>query len=147
MAFCRLRTRSEAWLFIQTKGSSITVEIERRRHIRLLAQDDAFAALGSRFSRVGRLKNISIKGLAFEYITDGESGQDNSQLKIFVSGNGFHLPKVPCRVVYDIPVRSPKASRIFYQPFITKQCGVQFGPLTEDKMAELNHFLETYTTG
>ena len=123
------------------------MEIERRRHVRLLPQDDAFAALGSRFSRVGKLKNISIKGLAFEYITDGESGQEDCQLNIFVSGNGFHLPKVPCEVVYDIPVRNPKASRIFYQPFITKQCGVQFGALTEDKMAQLNRFLATYTTG
>ena len=121
--------------------------MEKRRHIRLLADDNAFAALGSRYSKVCKVKNISTGGLAFEYITDGESGEETCQLNIFVSGNNFHLSKVPCSVVYDIPVRRPDVSRIFYQPFITKQCGVQFGALAEDTIAQLNRFLETHTTG
>ena len=122
--------------------------MEKRKHIRLLADDNAFAALGSRYSKVGKVKNISSGGLAFEYITNnGESGDETCQLNIFVSGNDFHLSKVPCRVVYDIPVRRSDVSRIFYQPFITKQCGVQFRALAEDTLAQLNHFLETHTSG
>ncbi|MDY6838110.1 MAG: PilZ domain-containing protein [Thermodesulfobacteriota bacterium] len=121
--------------------------MEKRKHIRLLAQDNAFAALGSRFTRVGRVKNISTGGLAFEYITNGESDEDHSQLDVFVSGKDFHLPKVPCKVIYDIPVQRSDVHRIFFQPFLTKQCGVEFKELPEDKSAQLSHFLDTHTVG
>jgi len=121
--------------------------MEKRRHIRLLAQDNAFAALGSRFTRVGRVKNISSGGLAFEYITNGETDEDTSQLDVFVSGKDFHLPKVPCKVIYDIPVQRSDVNRIFFQPFVTKQCGVEFKELAEEKSAQLRHFLETHTAG
>jgi hypothetical protein len=121
--------------------------MEQRRHTRFLVEDNAFAALGVRFAKVGRLKNISIGGLAFEYITDGESDDDTSQLDVFVSGNDFHLPKVPCEVVYDLPVRRSDVNRIFFQPFLTRQCGVRFEALPRDKMVQLRLFLETHTTG
>jgi hypothetical protein len=121
--------------------------MEQRRHIRFLAVDNAFAALGAGFARVGRLKNISTGGLAFEYITDNDSDEQASQLDVFVSGEDFHLSKVPCRVVYDVPVSRSDVSRLFFQPFVTRQCGVQFGQLTQEKTTQLNLFLETYTTG
>jgi len=121
--------------------------MEKRRENRLLVEDNAFAALGARFTKVGRVKNISTQGLAFEYITDGNSDDDPSQLDVFVSGDDFHLPKVPCKVVYDIPMGRSDVNRIFFQPFVTKQCGVQFEGLTEEKQAQLELFLETHTRG
>lgn len=42
------------------------MNIDKRKYIRFLAQDDAFAALG--FSIVGKVKDISMGGLAFGYI-------------------------------------------------------------------------------
>jgi hypothetical protein len=121
--------------------------MEKRREKRLLVEDNAFAALGARFTKVGRVKNITKQGLAFEYITDGDSEDDPSQLDVFVSGDDFHLPKVPCKVVYDVPMRRSDGNRIFFQPFVTRQCGVQFEGLTEDKRAQLELFLETHTRG
>ncbi len=123
------------------------VRTERRRHIRFLAQENAFAALRTSFTRVGRIKNISVGGLAFEYITDEESNQEGSQIDIFISGNGFHLPKVPCAVVYDIPARSPFGDGMFYHTFMSKQCGVQFGELTQDEKEQLDLFLAKHTVG
>ena len=121
--------------------------MEKRRQIRFLAEENAFAALGARFTKVGRVKNISTGGLAFEYITDGNGEESPSQLDVFVSGDDFHLPKVPCRVVYDIPSRRADRNRIFFQPFVTKQCGVEFEGLTEEKRVQLELFLETHTRG
>ncbi|MDY6951139.1 MAG: PilZ domain-containing protein [Thermodesulfobacteriota bacterium] len=121
--------------------------MEKRRHVRLLVEDNAFAALGARFTKVGRVKNVSTGGLAFEYITDVHSDEKASQLDVFVSGQDFHLPKVLCKVVYDIPVERSDLNRIFFQPFVTKQCGVQFEPLPEDKVAQLTIFLKTHTKG
>jgi hypothetical protein len=121
--------------------------MEKRRHVRFLARDNAFAALGSRFTKVGRVKNISTGGLAFEYITNGDADEDTCQLDVFVSGKDFHLPKVPCKVIYDIPVQRSDVNRIFFQPFVTKQCGVAFEDLPEDKRTQLSHFLEAHTAG
>jgi hypothetical protein len=121
--------------------------MEKRRQVRFLAQENAFAALGEKFTKVGRLKNISAGGLAFEYITDGNSENGPSQLDLFVSGDDFHLSKVPCRVVYDIPSRSSEGNRIFFQPFLTKQCGVEFEGLTKEKKAQLDLFIASHTTG
>jgi hypothetical protein len=121
--------------------------MEKRRHIRFLAKDNAFAALGYKFTRVGKIRNIGTGGLAFEYITDEDSDGGAFKIDVFVSGHGFHLSKVPCGVVYDIPVGVSDISPIFYHTLITRQCGVQFGALTEDKRVELNLFLEMYTTG
>ncbi len=41
---------------------------ERRKYTRFLAEEDGYAALGANFTKVGKLKDISIGGLAFEYI-------------------------------------------------------------------------------
>ena len=112
----------------------------------MLAQNNAFAALGSRFTKVGRVKNISTGGLAFEYITNGDTDEDNSQLDVFVSGKDFHLPRVPCKVIYDIPAQPTDLKRIFFQPFLTKQCGVKFKTLSAEKSAQLSLFLEKHTT-
>jgi hypothetical protein len=121
--------------------------MEKRRQIRFLAKENAFAALGAKFTKVGRVKNISTGGLAFEYITDGDGEDNASQLDLFVSGEEFHLPKIPCRVIYDIPARRSNGNRIFFQPFLTKQCGVKFETLTEEKKAKLDLFIEMHTIG
>jgi len=131
----------------KTSWSQNEVGVERRRHIRFLAQDNAFAALRTAFTKVGRIKNISIGGLAFEYITDEESDQGGSEVDVFISGNSFHLPRVPCTVVYDIPARSPFGNGMFFQTFFSKQCGLEFGGLTKDEMEQLNLFLEKHTLG
>ncbi len=115
--------------------------IKKRKYERFSPQGNAFAALGRRYTKVGRIKDISLGGLAFEYISAVGTDRDSSRVDIFLIGDVFHLYNIPCEVVYDIPhpvlfenIESIKLSSI-------KRCGVQFGTLTEDDMVQLKLLL------
>ena len=129
------------------------MSIDKRKHIRFLSQDDAFAALG--FRTVGRIKNISIGGLAFEYVNISEiSDQVSSnrdtfeslQASIFLSKNNFHLSNVPCKIIYDINAPVPDKHQEFITSLKHRLCGVKFGMLSEDMTAKLEFFLKNHTT-
>ena len=78
---------------------------EKRKHLRFQANDDAYASLGDTFTKVGKLKDISISGLAFTYFEHTEgSVQEFSKVAIFVSDYQFYLPDLTCRLIYDFPV-------------------------------------------
>ena len=119
--------------------------IDKRKYKRVSPQGNAFAALGRRYTKVGRIKDISPGGLAFEYISEIGTDRDSSQIDIFLIGDVFHLYNIPCEVVYDIPhpVLFKNIESIKLSP--AKRCGVQFGTLTEDDMAQMKLFLESHT--
>ena len=60
--------------------------VERRKFIRFLIQDNTFARLGSVFYKVGKVNDISIKGLSFSYLSENikaGSNSDSSWVDIF----------------------------------------------------------------
>jgi PilZ domain-containing protein len=119
--------------------------IEQRKTPRFSVQDKTFAALGSEFETVGKINDISIKGLALSYLSESIktcSDRDFSQVYIFLSGNSFHLPNVPCKIVYDI--QDPKSIK---DNIIVNRCGLHFGKLSKIQSELLKLFLENYTTG
>lgn len=112
----------------------------------MLVEDKAFAVVRPRAReideiRVGRIKNISTNGLALEYPSDADLGQDLSYVDLFIPQNEFHLSKVPCRVIYDIRIRGAYVNSVFISSYVTKQCGIQFEELPEDKRRQLHFFL------
>ena len=118
---------------------------ERRKSERFLAQDKAFAVLRPDFNRLGKIKDISEGGLSFEYVAYQEEEQDASEMDIFLSEGGFHLSKMPCRIVYNIRMREEyqtSAARIQ-----RRRCGLHFGQLTEEQASQLDFFLKKHTTG
>ncbi|QTA84399.1 hypothetical protein [Desulfonema magnum] len=123
---------------------------ERRNQPRFLTSDNAFIAMGIRMPKIGKIKDISLNGLAFEYLvncpTDKADREDShekfSQANLFLVGGEFSLTDIPCIMVYDI------IKYIFTQSLIVKkQCGVRFGELGEDQAKELGLFLAYHTTG
>jgi len=120
--------------------------MEQRKYVRFLTQDNAFAALRIGFKKVGKVNDISIKGLAFSYLrktTKADSDLDYSQVDIFLSGNGFHISNMPCRIVYDIPDPTPDEG-LFVE---MSRCGLHFQKLTESQSEQLNLFIKNHTTG
>ncbi len=83
---------------------------EQRKYTRYAAADNAFAALEPGFNKVGRIQDISIMGLAFEYITDEVADFEVSKVDIFVIGEDFFISKIPCKVVYDISLETSRAN-------------------------------------
>lgn len=128
------------------------MNIDKRKYNRFLTQKDAFAALG--FSTVGKVKDISMGGLAFEYLNISENSDQLSshgdafeplQLTVFLSKNDFHLPNVLCKIIYDINAPVSDSSQKFITSLKSRLCGVKFGTLSEDIMAGLEFFLKNHT--
>jgi hypothetical protein len=119
---------------------------EQRKHIRLAAEDDAYAALGTHYDKVGKLLDISIGGLGFRYIDKLEdSAQDSSIVAIFLSKNRFYLPGLACRLIYDSPIQSNNSAPDFKSPFRINRCGLQFTSLTDHQMDKLKFFINHHT--
>ena len=69
--------------------------MEKRKYERFSPQGNAFAALGHRYTKVGRIKDISMGGVAFEHISMGGKDRDFSRIDIFLMGDVFHLYNIP----------------------------------------------------
>lgn len=123
------------------------MKIERRKYIRFLPQENAFAALGRQYTRVGKIKNIALGGLAFEYIVGDTIKEDATEADIFLVGHFFHLHNVPCRIIYDFDVHIPHVNNRFVKILTTKRCGLQFRPSTDETLTQLKLFLNTHTAG
>ncbi|MBW1741830.1 MAG: PilZ domain-containing protein, partial [Deltaproteobacteria bacterium] len=129
--------------FVLEKGEQ--VETEKRRFRRFIAQDMAFAVFRPHFTKLGKIKDISRGGMAFEYVTFEGAKEDSGEIDLFVSGARFHLSRMPAQTVYDSGVAD---NHYTFSPFVERRrCAVQFGELTQEQTTQLNHFLETHTTG
>ena len=117
--------------------------VEKRKYERVAPQENAFAALGRQYAKVGRIKDISLGGVAFEYFSAADKDRDSSRIDIFLVGDLSHLYNIPCEVVYDFPNPSIKNVSIKLSP--TKRCGVRFETLTEEDMVRLKLFLKSHT--
>ncbi|MEW6375091.1 MAG: PilZ domain-containing protein [Thermodesulfobacteriota bacterium] len=123
------------------------MEIEKRKNIRFLVQDNVILALQNGFNRVGKVKDISMGGLSFEHIYDEDLNWVDSRKNISLWVNEFNLSKIPCRIVYDIPLQIPPEYDSLTIHLPTRRCGLQFEALTEHQIAQLDFFLTTYTKG
>jgi hypothetical protein len=120
--------------------------IEQRKHSRFLPVDNAFAALGRSFAKVGKIKDISLGGLSIEYIAGEGDKHDDSLVDIFLTGDLFHLYSIPCRVVSDIDLHIPHVNDMYLTLLTTKRCGIQFRELSKDDEYQLKLFIDTHTT-
>jgi hypothetical protein len=118
--------------------------VERRKYARYLSTENAFAALGREYTRVGKIKNIALGGLAFEYIVGEALNEDATEADIFLVGNVFHLHNIPCRIVYDFEVHVPHVNNSYVKILTTKRCGLQFKPDTDEIVRQLRLFIDAY---
>ena len=116
--------------------------MERRKFTRFRAQDDAYAALRGNYSKVGKIRDISLNGLAFRYFAEKVCDETFNHVDIFLSSNGFHLSKVPCTVICD------EKECVYNLPSIVQyRCGLKFELFNEEQENQLEFFINNYTTG
>jgi hypothetical protein len=117
--------------------------MERRKFTRFRVQDDAFAALRGNFSKVGKIYDISLNGMAFRYLDKNTAEEKYSQVDIFLTNNGFHLIGVPCTIIYDVEeLKYFKNNEV-----VPHRCGVKFGSLKEEQQNNLEFFINNCSTG
>ena len=117
--------------------------VERRQQKRFQARDGAYVALKPSDAEGGRLINISMSGLMFEYLTDQASSIEATELDILLVDGAFELSHVPCQRIWDLPTYE----LIPTSPLHKRRCRVEFGELTQSQKAQLEKFIQDHTTG
>jgi len=119
------------------------MDVERRKYTRFSVSNNTFSALGREFETIGKVIDISIKGLTLSYICESNKvvlDRGFSQIDIFLLGNTFYLSKVPCKIVHEI--QDPKSMK--ENGIVIRQCGLQFGKLSKSQSEQLELFIENY---
>ena len=121
---------------------------ERRKYVRFLAQLNAYAALGSSFTKIGRIADISMGGLAFEYYCGAENLKlYDATVTIFITVNNFYLDNVPCLVISDRPKCGSNKPTVLNSNYRVKRCSIQFTNMSEEKRERIEYFLNNQTRG
>ena len=124
--------------------------VEKRKYYRFMVRPDTYAALGPQYTKVGKVRQISIGGLAFEYIciTENENiDQHSTKIALFLCENQFFLPNIPCRVISDLPNGTLDKDPMFDSIYTVNRCAVQYKNITEHQQRRLDYFLEHHTRG
>ncbi|MBN2124483.1 MAG: PilZ domain-containing protein [Deltaproteobacteria bacterium] len=77
---------------------------DQREHQRFRAPERAFAVMKNHASRLGQIIDISMGGLATEYIANGELADGLDQVDIFFPDSDFLMKGIPARTVADFIV-------------------------------------------
>ena len=121
---------------------------EKRKYNRFMARPDTYAAMGPHFIKVGKVRQISIGGLAFEYICTTENpDRYSTRVTVFLCEDEFFLPDIPCRVISDLPNVSLDKNPMFDSIYVVNRCAVQFKNITEDQQRSLEYLIERHTRG
>jgi len=123
-------------------------QIDRRKHRRFPMHDIAFAVLRNHMSKVGQIMDISLGGLSFHYIVNGEAPNKSLELDILLAYQGISVRKMRFNAISDIQI----ANKSPFSPLLMRRCGVRFGELTEKQESELkdfihNHAVDTWNPG
>jgi len=118
--------------------------IERREKERLVPGDTTFVALRPDFVNLGKILDISRGGLCFQYMTTGDMklGAGSMEIDIFRTNNGYYVPSVPCKIVYER--EAPRGESIF-TGMKNRRCGVKFGHLTREQTDMVELYLRKNT--
>ena len=109
------------------------MEAERRQHPRYPIQDIGIEIFSRQSNIIGKLDNISRRGLAFRYSSIGDDQTQSDTIDIMSTGPArFYLSGLVCRLVYDISALAEDQS---FTGDETRLCGMEFvNPETKKKL-------------
>jgi hypothetical protein len=116
--------------------------VEQRQHKRFRVQDGAIIIFKPSDAGMGRLIDISMGGLTFDYLTSqAPPTVEAAKLDILLTDSAFGLYDVPCQSIWELTIyEKPPTSKY------RKRCGVKFGELTSEQRRLLEYFIEKHTT-
>lgn len=117
---------------------------ELRRTERYLTKEGAIGAFfptePDDFLRVGRIIDISEKGLGLRYFAHAGETRPPTHMDIFGSCHPLiYIGNIPTQVVYDREVLEIPGGNLR-----VRRCGVKFGKLSKKQFSQLHHFMRNY---
>lgn len=120
---------------------------EQRKSNRFKPITPVFASLGSNLAQVGKIIDISVGGLSFEFISDEKAMATAAHVDIFSLDQTHNLEALPCILVYQLSARLPGKTDDDADSYRTRKCGLKYTALKADQWRKLADFLENHTTG
>ena len=119
---------------------------ERREDLRMRPKKMTYVALRPDFSKLGKIQDISMGGLCFQYMAkEGQNGDsEHFDIDIFISEDGYYLPSVPCKLVYEKKMKKAVSHPVSLE---YRLCGLQFDQLSGEQAGQLVHYLKNHTAG
>jgi len=114
---------------------------EQREHKRFKVKKGIFAVLGTENYVLGQIKNISKRGLAFEFPDTGVRVKGSTEMEIFSKIHNYYLKKLPIKIVEDYEVEKTVA----FSSLPIRQLNIEFGKISPSQKLLLDHFLQNYT--
>jgi len=127
---------------------AMEIDVNRRQFPRYNVKEMIFLTFRPEFNKMGKLKNISKSGVAFEYTSFDErvclkdSRGENVEVDIFSSGGDFHVTRLPCKVVYDVPVAHGSDLHACW----SRRCGLEFESLSIFQSSQLTQLLHAHVS-
>lgn len=110
---------------------------EKRIQQRHLVRD---AAVAIGFGIIGRVTDISLRGIGLKFFTRRPSALSLSDLELYLPEQNarFRLPRLPFRLVH---ISSINVSGIYFK----NKCGIEFFALNKAQKKNLQDFIDHYT--
>ncbi|MFH0726575.1 MAG: PilZ domain-containing protein [Pseudomonadota bacterium] len=115
---------------------------EQRKTIRFKPRKRIFAALGSDLSQVGKIIDVSLGGVSFEFISDLEAGEEKTHVDIFTLDDGLRLTGLPCSLIYQLSESLPHLKGKTEEAFKARRCGLKFDHLRREQWCNLSELIE-----
>ncbi len=115
---------------------------ERRKYQRYKVAYGAYAVAGPETAKLGQIKDISMGGLAFNYLAEEARSQYCDELDIIIRQYSTCIKCLPVQTVSDFEL----AKKNIFSTVKLRQLGVQFGELTPDQTSQLELLLKTHTS-
>jgi hypothetical protein len=121
--------------------------VERRKSKRYRATKGAYAAISPHSHKLGQITDISMGGLAFNYIdtsSDDNSREERSREEtIFLSSMGYYVGDLPFKTVSDYEVTDTKSLKSMK----VRRRHVEFTDLSFKQLFDLDYYLKNNATG
>lgn len=101
----------------------------------------ACAVYRSKPAKFGRINNISMDGLSFDYIASREGSSQSLVLDILLADRGFYLANLKFKTISDVKI----ASDFSMDPITMRQQRVRFERLTPAQIRKIQHFIQHYS--
>ena len=115
---------------------------ERRKYQRYKVAYGAYAVARPEGGKIGQIKDISMGGLAFNYLANEVRSQHCNELDIVIRQSNMRIKDLPVKTISDFEL----AQKNVFSVVKLRQLGVQFGDLTQIQTSQLEHFLKTHTS-
>ncbi len=116
--------------------------LEKRRFKRFKSKKGAFAYFPKNGASItmGKILDMSIGGLSFQYFKSSEIDNGCSAIRILGNnGSLIRLDQIQCRIVYDYEV--PETS---WDQISVRRCGVEFKKINSEHKRKLKKFINHF---